>query len=164
MSVSYECQRPRRLSQDGARRRLATLGALIAAAALCACAPLTAPPAGPSPSAGPFPSAASVTTAHERAGREIAETYCAACHATGRAGVSPNAEAPPFRTLSQRYPVDNLAEAFAEGLRVGHPAMPEFRFEADQVDEMIAYLKSIQTDKAAPAIPGAPAAVKPPPG
>src|SRR3954463_13179464 len=53
---------------------------------------------------------------------------CARCHATGTAGLSPHPEAPPFRTLSRRYPVEGLAEALAEGLFVGHPDMPQFTF------------------------------------
>jgi hypothetical protein len=37
-----------------------------------------------------------------------------------------------------------LAEALAEGIFVGHPDMPEFVFEADEVGAILAYLKSIQ--------------------
>jgi cytochrome c len=37
-----------------------------------------------------------------------------------------------------------LAEALAEGLSSGHPDMPEFRFEIDDVDAILAYLESIQ--------------------
>ena len=40
--------------------------------------------------------------------------------------------------------MDGLAEALAEGLSVGHPDMPEFVFEPDQVAAILAYLKSIQ--------------------
>ncbi len=39
---------------------------------------------------------------------------------------SPLKIAPPFRTLHLRYPVDTLAEAFAEGIYTGHPTMPMF--------------------------------------
>jgi K+-transporting ATPase ATPase B chain len=38
----------------------------------------------------------------------------------------------------------NFAEALAEGIRTGHPQMPEFVFAPDEVDSIIAYLKSIQ--------------------
>jgi len=47
--------------------------------------------------------------------------------------------------LHLRYPIDDLAEALAEGIIVGHPQMPEFRFRADDVDSILRYLKSIQT-------------------
>ena len=38
----------------------------------------------------------------------------------------------------------DLAEALAEGLFVGHPDMPQFVFDAQDVGAIIAYLKSIQ--------------------
>ncbi len=69
---------------------------------------------------------------------------CGRCHATGKAGNSPRPDAPPFRTLGQRYPIDSLEEALGEGIMSGHPDMPEFKFEADEVGAIIAYLKSIQ--------------------
>ena len=53
--------------------------------------------------------------------------------------------APPFRTLSQKYPIDDLEEAFAEGILVGHQDMPEFRMNPAQDAALVAYLKSIQS-------------------
>lgn len=79
------------------------------------------------------------------AGRNLAQTHCATCHAIGKRGQSPNPQAPRFATLGQRYPLDNLAEAFSEGVLVGHGPMPEFSFEPDQIDGLIAYLKSVQS-------------------
>lgn len=78
------------------------------------------------------------------AGRHIAEIQCAGCHAIGLSGESRNAAAPPFRTLSRNYPVNALEEAFAEGILVGHPQMPEFRFTPAQIDDIVAYLQSVQ--------------------
>jgi cytochrome c len=52
--------------------------------------------------------------------------------------------APPFRTLARKYPIDELAESLAEGLSVGHPDMPEFVFEPDDITAILAYLNSIQ--------------------
>jgi hypothetical protein len=49
-----------------------------------------------------------------------------------------------FRTLAKRYPIESLEEALGEGLISGHPDMPEFKFEGDDVGAIIAYLKSIQ--------------------
>jgi cytochrome c len=79
-------------------------------------------------------------------GEALLTKSCARCHAIGRGGASPHREAPPFRTLSGKYkgPIEGLTEALAEGLSVGHPDMPEFVFEADEVGAIIAYLKSIQ--------------------
>lgn len=77
-------------------------------------------------------------------GEELLQRDCAACHAIGRTGDSPRKEAPAFRTLGQRYPVESLEEALGEGIMSGHPDMPEFSFDADDVGDIIAYLKSIQ--------------------
>jgi mono/diheme cytochrome c family protein len=77
-------------------------------------------------------------------GEALLTKNCATCHAVGTSGDSPRAGAPAFRTLGQKYPVESLEEALGEGLVSGHPDMPEFRFEADDVGAIIAYLKSIQ--------------------
>ncbi len=88
---------------------------------------------------------ASASTADVERGRAILEKNCGRCHATGAEGASPLAAAPPFRTLGERYPVDDLEEALAEGIVTGHPEMPEFAFEPDEIDAIVAYLQSLQT-------------------
>jgi cytochrome c len=80
----------------------------------------------------------------EQQGRALVESHCSRCHAIGRTGTSPHHEAPPFRILGRRYPIDSLAEALAEGLVTGHPDMPEFTFEVRDVGAILAYLHSIQ--------------------
>ena len=80
----------------------------------------------------------------EKRGEALLTARCSRCHATGRTGASAHSDAPPFRTLSSRYPVEGLGEALAEGLSVGHPDMPEFVFAPDQIAAILAYLKSIQ--------------------
>ena len=77
-------------------------------------------------------------------GRSLLMSNCSRCHAIDRTDRSVHREAPPFRTLSQRYPIDLLAEALAEGLVTGHPDMPEFVFEIRDVDAILSYLRSIQ--------------------
>lgn len=89
------------------------------------------------------PQAASAAPDLKR-GEVLLTKNCAPCHAVGRIGESPRKEAPAFRTLGQRYPIESLEEALAEGLMSGHPDMPEFSFDADDVGAIIAYLKSIQ--------------------
>jgi len=56
-------------------------------------------------------------------------------------------QAPPFWTLSSRYPIDNLAESLAEGIVSGHPDMPIFVFSPHDVEAIIQYLQSIQIKK-----------------
>lgn len=78
------------------------------------------------------------------AGRHLAEVNCATCHEIGPEGASRHPMAPPFRTLSRDYPVNALEEAFAEGILVGHPDMPEFRLAPAQIDDLLAYIESVQ--------------------
>lgn len=77
-------------------------------------------------------------------GESLLKRDCASCHAIGRTGESPRKDAPAFRTLGTRYPVESLEEALGEGIMSGHPDMPEFKFDADDVGAIIGYLKSIQ--------------------
>lgn len=88
--------------------------------------------------------AADDQAALQKHGEVLVLKYCARCHAIGRAGESPHRGAPPFRTLSQRYPIEGLEEALGEGIVSGHPHMPEFRFSGDDVGAIITYLKSVQ--------------------
>ncbi len=78
------------------------------------------------------------------AGQTLAETRCAHCHAVGRTGASPVDVAPPFRHLGRKWPVGNLAEALAEGIVVGHPAMPTFSFSPPEIDDFLGWLQAIQ--------------------
>lgn len=78
------------------------------------------------------------------AGQRLAEQRCASCHAVGRTGASPRAAAPAFRDLHKRYPVDQLAEALAEGIVTGHPDMPVFTFDRAEIEEFLAYLRSLE--------------------
>ena len=77
-------------------------------------------------------------------GLALARTHCAQCHSIDKVGLSPLAIAPPFRDLHKRYPIESLEEAFAEGILTGHPTMPQFRFEPDQIGDLIAFLKSLE--------------------
>jgi mono/diheme cytochrome c family protein len=76
-------------------------------------------------------------------GRDIAEAQCAACHAIGAHGESPDLRAPAFRTVLARYRAEVLEEELINGIRVSHP-MPEFQFNPQGADALIAYLRSIQ--------------------
>jgi cytochrome c len=81
-------------------------------------------------------------------GRAIAEAQCAACHAVGEYGDSPNRAAPVFRTLLSRYRAEVLEEELINGIRVAHP-MPEFQFNPQGAEALIAYLHYVQETPAA---------------
>lgn len=77
-------------------------------------------------------------------GKALVEGNCARCHAPGKTGNSTHPDAPPFRILSQRYSLDSLEEALAEGISTGHPDMPEFVATPDQISAIIDYIGSLQ--------------------
>ena len=76
-------------------------------------------------------------------GKTLVELNCARCHAVDRTSKSEHGDAPPFRTLSQRYPIDALEEAFAEGISTGHPDMPEFVATPGQIGAILDYISSL---------------------
>ncbi len=81
-----------------------------------------------------------------QAGAELAERHCAQCHAVA-SGPSPVADAPAFSGLARKWPIEYLAEALAEGIVTSHRhdvEMPEFVFSPDEIDDLLAYLESVQ--------------------
>jgi mono/diheme cytochrome c family protein len=82
-------------------------------------------------------------------GREIAIAQCARCHAVGSYGQSAMPGAQPFRTILGRYRPDVLEEELIAGIRVSH-RMPDFQFNPQGVDALIAYLRTIQEPTSAP--------------
>ena len=80
----------------------------------------------------------------EQRGKTFALNNCAKCHAIAKVSPSQLKIAPPFLTLHKRYPIETLSEALAEGISTGHPTMPEFRLEPDQIGDLLAYLKTLE--------------------
>ena len=80
----------------------------------------------------------------EDRGEVLLRENCSRCHAIGKEGQSSHKDAPPFRTLSKKYPIEDLSESLAEGIVSGHPEMPIFVFNAHDVEAIIQYLNSIQ--------------------
>lgn len=120
------------------RARLRTgwvLAVLLGGAVWAMCGPACAQP-------GP---AASLPRDPVARGQAIVQRDCAACHAVGPSGESPNPQAPRFARLHERYDVNALGEALAEGLTVGHGPMPEWSFDPRDTAAILAYLKSLET-------------------
>lgn len=95
----------------------------------------------------PASSRVEMTAQAAERGQQFAVQACAGCHAVGSAGVSPMAEATPFRVIVHRYPLDQLQQGFAEGLVTSHPAMPAFVFRASEIDDLIAYLETVRAEQ-----------------
>jgi cytochrome c len=83
-------------------------------------------------------------TTRQRQGQSIVANKCSSCHAVGRFGESPNPKAPAFRTLHERYPIESLEEALAEGTISAASDEPEFNFSGREVGAIISYISMIQ--------------------
>lgn len=88
-------------------------------------------------------SALAITPAEQR-GKNFVRTNCSRCHAIDKVSPSPLKIAPPFRDLHRKYPIETLQESLAEGIYTGHPTMPTFRLEPDQINDVLSYLKSLE--------------------
>ena len=86
-------------------------------------------------------------------GQRIAERNCGGCHAVA-SGASKLADAPPFRTLQDRYPPGGLDQILQEGMLrpsrmpeegspPSHPRMPMADLDDDEVAQLKAYLRSL---------------------
>ena len=80
----------------------------------------------------------------EQSGRVLAECLCSQCHAIGKCGHSPHVGAPTFGALDRRVDLDSFMERLREGLMVGHPDMPTFRFTREDARAFLLYLRSVQ--------------------
>jgi mono/diheme cytochrome c family protein len=77
-------------------------------------------------------------------GEELVRGLCSRCHAIGKTGESPLPAAPRFRSLDDRTDLSKLSRRLREGLLTGHEDMPTFRFDRDDADATVAYIRSIQ--------------------
>jgi mono/diheme cytochrome c family protein len=79
-------------------------------------------------------------------GEALVKARCAPCHAIGRTGDSPDVLAPPLRAIAAKYRIEDLEEAFAEGIMVGHRSetMPAFELTPAQIEGLGAYLRSLK--------------------
>ena len=76
-------------------------------------------------------------------GRGVASAVCANCHGLDQQDAL-RADTPALRYVLNNYDADTLHDNFEEGLKVGHPDMPQFHFGPLGADVLLTYLKSIQ--------------------
>ena len=118
----------------------ACLGALAFVAA-CQATPIAR--ATPVAAAAPAPQASDATWV--AMGRRVAQQHCAECHSQTAGEQSPLPDAPPFPTLYQRFPVEQIGERIEGGMMVGHPRMPLLRtLDPDEERALTAYLVSFR--------------------
>jgi mono/diheme cytochrome c family protein len=77
-------------------------------------------------------------------GRALLQQFCAPCHAIGKTGASPHADAPPLRKIGSTFDLDTLPQVLERGISSGHPDMPEFKFNEQAAHDVRAYLRTIQ--------------------
>jgi len=119
-------------------KRIASLLIIAVSCSLGVIAPAMAQ-SHPSPSSVSEPPFA--LSPSQRRGFRLVSLHCARCHAIDKVSESPLAIAPALRTLHLKYPVSDLQRPLAQGI---HPAMPRFRLEADQIEDVMAYLKTLE--------------------
>jgi hypothetical protein len=83
--------------------------------------------------------------AERQHGKEMLQKLCGGCHSVGRTGPSPNRLAPPFRSFSESKLYDSdFMQRLQDGLTSIHPFMPTFRFNRENAEEALNYMKAIQ--------------------
>jgi mono/diheme cytochrome c family protein len=73
-------------------------------------------------------------------GRQLAQSRCAACHATGRWQGEVFADAPPFQVIAQKFPAEGAGLIVA--LRGPHQKM-NFRPSQREADDIAAYIRTL---------------------
>ncbi len=89
------------------------------------------------------PALAQLSPAAQR-GLTFVRVHCGECHAIDKVSASPITIAPPFRTLRFKYPIESMRQRLSEGITAGHPTMPQFRLDPDQIADVIAYIESLK--------------------
>ncbi|MDO8324637.1 MAG: c-type cytochrome [Phenylobacterium sp.] len=87
--------------------------------------------------------------ASQARGHALARSVCASCHAVETKGASPNAKAPPFRDLAGRHVPLTLQRRLADIAETGHYDMPPINLHADEVQDVVAYINSLEPPAAA---------------
>jgi mono/diheme cytochrome c family protein len=75
-------------------------------------------------------------------GFQIAQQICAECHGIGIGLLSPDPRAPSFFVIANQPGTTELA--FRVFLRTTHENMPNLIIEPSQIDDLLAYLRSLR--------------------
>jgi mono/diheme cytochrome c family protein len=76
-------------------------------------------------------------------GAEVAQGRCASCHAVAMEARSPNSEAPLFRVLSRLYSARDLETKLVAISEHGHFEMPALALREDEIEDVAAYIASL---------------------
>lgn len=84
-------------------------------------------------------------------GQSIAEQTCLRCHTKFDGDPLPDpaiTTAPALASFGQRWPLDHLEEALAEGISVSHDniIMPEFSLDPQSISDLLSYMEQLTTE------------------
>ena len=85
---------------------------------------------------------ASADAASVARGKSLVRQNCAGCHAVEPGGQSPNAKAPTFASVANEPSATPYSlHVF---LQTTHATMPDFIINADDIDDIVAYIESLK--------------------
>ncbi len=93
---------------------------------------------------------ASAQAADAAHGEVIARRWCAACHVVSADQKSAKVDAPTFADIARRMPDDKALAAF---LTDPHPKMPDMSLTRREINDVIAYIRSLDPRPPAPKEP-----------
>ena len=75
-------------------------------------------------------------------GEGLAQQWCSQCHAVSPGQQSPNPKAPTFSAIAaEPSATDYSLRVF---LRTTHATMPNFKIDPDDIDDLVAYIRSLK--------------------
>lgn len=135
------------MKRDGAGWHLVAGVVIAATTALSACAsaPHKVQAAGPPAGAYRPPPPPELSPAQMR-GLAFAARRCGGCHNVGLDD-GPPYEGPAFRTVAARYDSTALQQRFAQVAAHGVDRMPPVGFTRAEADDLVAYFKSLRSER-----------------
>lgn len=76
-------------------------------------------------------------------GRVLLTDKCGRCHAVDATSPSPFKDAPPFRDVLKKFPVEELRMRLSEGVVSHFKDMPQVDFSDEEVTGIIDYLSTL---------------------
>lgn len=107
---------------------------------------------------GPTPNSSTNLDVSADRGRFYALRSCAGCHAVGVLGESPNASAPSFGAIRLRYNALSLPRRLAEISKSGHYEMPPIYMTPNEIQDIVAYVETVNASEGAVGLPKVPRA------
>ncbi len=89
-----------------------------------------------------WPASGQVPTGDPQAGRELARTWCASCHAVELRPAQAGDAVPGFSAIAAMP--STTAMSLTAFLQTPHGRMPNFQLSRQQVDDAVAYILSLR--------------------